>query len=384
MKIILTVIRGPERGHGFEDLQNTDGTHVDGKKVEVELREGDILTIGIPVNLEGGEVKELNTSCYICCECQGKAAKNGTDSHTVRDSSCDGCTSREPKKVGIYEIGGGRILEESGRCGMGAVYEKTWHKSADRIEDLEKVVSEATKNQKIKKLSQRDIEDASNAIVLFDCAIKELEDAREFADGVDTFQLDGKITNHRAKKCVREIEIHRNNTKKRDRLLDDAILYLDEAAWSFDSLGDSGAYSSGTCKGDMYLYMAIRSIRDSFGKQSNRKIKDARSEIKSAKHRYESISNELGMDRADQVNKILLCVNNLNCEGFDTCRVYRWAEDVLDLLDEIPEVGLRNVIEILVVNVAVDALDRERRKKIRDKILASLRDYISVITTVFS
>lgn len=503
MKISLTITQEPEKGRGLEfdkpdqflvervhfilkisppacytnDLQNTNGTRVDGKKViEVELREGDIITIDetiLEVAIENDGVGELKASDHRCRDCQRKIAKKGTDSRAVRDPLWGGCVFREPKKVDIKEIRNYRILKESGRGGMNTVYE-TWHKPAHRLEDSGKMVSTIAKDQKTKELSQRGIkppntllategvakldvhtiadqkkreaklatsgtdrekfvsdaaglylkaseqyermrvgssaeqsrllqmnahftrglslsvrniteEDASTAIALLDRAIKEMEDALEFADGADASRLEGEITNHRAKKCVREIGMHRNDTKKQDKLLDYAISYLGEAAESFDSLGDSGAYSSKTCEGNEHLYTALRLIRDGFRKQLNQKITDAVLEIKLAKQCYKSISNELGMDTADRTNEILNRVtDNLNLEGFDPSRAYRGTEDVSNPLHDIPEVGLRNMIEILVVDGAVNASDRKRQEKILVSLLASLRDFILSVITALS
>jgi len=71
---------------------------------------------------------------------------------------------------------------------------------------------------------------------------------------------------------VREIGLHRDDVKKRDELLDEAISHLGEAAESFGSLGDAGACSSKTCDGCRHLYKALGFFRDGFREQSNRAI----------------------------------------------------------------------------------------------------------------
>jgi tetratricopeptide (TPR) repeat protein len=203
-------------------------------------------------------------------------------------------------------------------------------------------------------------EDAGKAIELLDSAIAEMVAALEFADGADAIRLDGAIASHKAKRCVREIDLHREDAKKRDRLLDEAIDYLGGASESFGSLGETGACSSKTCDGCRHLYKALGLIRDGYREESNQKIVDAVSEIRLAEECYQSISNELGMDVVGRVNEILERVaDNLNLEGFDPSRAYRAANNVLDALDEISGVGLRNMIKILVWDEAGNVTERK-------------------------
>jgi len=204
-------------------------------------------------------------------------------------------------------------------------------------------------------------EDADAAISLLDRAIAGMEAALEFADGANAIRLEGEIASHKAKRCVREIEIHRDDAKKRDELLDEAISYLREASGSFDSLGETGACSSKTCDGCRHLYTALGLIRDGYRNKSNQKIMDAVSEIRSAEECYQSISNELGTGVVDQVNEILRRVtdNLKNIEEFDPAGVIDAANDVFDALDEISGVGLRNMIKILVFDEAGNVTERQ-------------------------
>jgi tetratricopeptide (TPR) repeat protein len=206
--------------------------------------------------------------------------------------------------------------------------------------------------------------DAGAAIVLLDRAIEEMEAALEFADGADTIRLDGAIASHRTKRCVREIDLHKKDAEKRDRLLDRAIDYLGEASESFGSLGETGACSSKTCDGCRHLYKALGLIRDGYREESNKKIMDAVSEIRLAEECYQSISNELGMDVVDRVNEILMRVadNLKNVEGFDPGGAVDAANNVFDALDEIAGVGLRNMIKILVWDEAGNVTERKAPK----------------------
>ncbi len=203
--------------------------------------------------------------------------------------------------------------------------------------------------------------DAGKAIALLDRAITEMEAALEFADGADTIRLDGVIASHKAKMCVREIGLHRDDAKKRDELLDEAISHLGDAAGSFGSLGDVGACSSKTCDGCRHLYTALGLVRDGYRNKSNQKIMDAVSEIRSAEECYQGIPNELGTEVVDQVNEILgRVIDNLeNIEEFDPGSAVDAANDVFDALDEISGVGLRNMIKILVFDEAGNVTERQ-------------------------
>ncbi len=204
-------------------------------------------------------------------------------------------------------------------------------------------------------------EDASAAIKLLDRVIAEMKAALEFADGADAIRLEGAIASHVAKRCVREIDLHREDAKERDRLLDLAIDYLGEASESFGSLGETGACSSKTCDGCRHLYTALGLIRDGYREESNQKIMDAVSEIRLAEACYQSISNELGMDVVDRVNEILRRVadNLKNAKGFDPGGAVDAANNVFDALDEIAGVGLRNMIKILVFDEAGNVTERQ-------------------------
>jgi tetratricopeptide (TPR) repeat protein len=203
--------------------------------------------------------------------------------------------------------------------------------------------------------------DAGAAIVLLDGAITEMKAALEFADGADAIRLEGAIASHRAKRCVREIDLHKEEAEKRDRLLDRAIDYLGEASESFGDLGETGACSSKTCDGCRHLYTALGLIRDGYREESNQKIVDAVSEIRLAEGCYQSISNELGTDVLDQVNEILRRVadNLKNAKGFDPGGAVDAANNVFDALDEIAGVGLRNMIKILVWDEAGNVNERK-------------------------
>jgi tetratricopeptide (TPR) repeat protein len=219
--------------------------------------------------------------------------------------------------------------------------------------DREKLVSYSVRN-----VTERD---ADKAIALLDSAITEMKAALEFADGADAIRIEGAITSHKAKRCVREIWLYREDAKRRDRLLDKAIDYLGEASKSFGSLGETGACSSKTCDGCRHLYTALGLIRDGYREESNQKIMDAVSEIRLADECYQSISNELGTDVVDRVNEILRRVadNLKNVEGFDPRGAVDAANNVFDALDEIAEVGLRNMIRILVFDEAGNVTERE-------------------------
>ena len=207
-------------------------------------------------------------------------------------------------------------------------------------------------------------EDADKAIALLDSAITEMKAALEFADGTDAIRIEGAITSHKAKRCVREIGLHKKDAEKRDRMLDLAIDYLGEASESFGSLGETGACSSKTCDGCRHLYTALGLIRDGYREESNQKIVDAVSEIRLADECYQSISNELGTDVLDQVNEILMRVadNLKNVEGFDPGGAVDAANNVFDALDEIAGVGLRNMIKILVFDEAGNVTERKAPK----------------------
>ncbi|KAF5413908.1 MAG: hypothetical protein C5S49_07445 [Candidatus Methanogaster sp.] len=203
--------------------------------------------------------------------------------------------------------------------------------------------------------------DADAAIALLDHAIAEMKAALEFADGADTIRLNGAIASHKAKRCVREISLHKKDAEKPDRLLDRAIDYLGEASESFGSLGETGACSSKTCDGCRHLYTALGLIRDDHRKRSNQKFTDAIYEIRSAKKCYQSISNELGTDVADQVTKLLKRVekNLKSLEGSNREGAVDATNDVFDALDEIAGVGLRNMIKILVWDEAGNVTERQ-------------------------
>jgi len=220
-------------------------------------------------------------------------------------------------------------------------------------------------------------EDADAAIALLDRAIAEMKAALEFADGADAIRLKGAIASHKAKRCVREIDLHKKDAEKRDHLLDRAIDYLGEASESFGSLGETGACSSKTCDGCRHLYKALGFIRDGYREQSNRAIMDAVSELRSAEECYRSISNELGAGVVDQVNEILRRVaNNLkNIEGFDPGGAVDAAKDVFDALDEISGVGLRNMIKILVWDEAGNVTE----KKISEGVTTDGEQKITVV-----
>nr|QNO48983.1 photosystem I assembly protein Ycf3 [Methanosarcinales archaeon ANME-2c ERB4] len=207
-------------------------------------------------------------------------------------------------------------------------------------------------------------EDADKAIELLDSAIAEMKEALEFADGADIIRLKGAIASHEAKRCVREIDLHKKDTEKWDHLLDLAIDYLGEASESFGSLGETGACNSKICDGCRHLYTALGLIRDGYREESNQKIVDAVSEIRLAEECYESISNELGTDVVDQVNEILRCVadNLKNVEGFDPGGAVDAANNVFDALDEIAGVGLRNMIKILVFDEAGNVTEKKTPK----------------------
>jgi tetratricopeptide (TPR) repeat protein len=204
-------------------------------------------------------------------------------------------------------------------------------------------------------------ENAGKAIELLDNAIAEMKAALEFADGADTIRLKGAIASHEAKRCVREIDLHKKDAEKRDRLLGDAIDYLGEASESFGSLGETGACSSKTCDGCRHLYTALGLIRDGYREESNQKFRDAVSEIRSAEACYQSISNELGVDVVGRVNEILKRVadNLKNAKRFDPGGVVDAANNVFDALDEIAGVGLRNMIKILVWDEAGNVTARK-------------------------
>jgi tetratricopeptide (TPR) repeat protein len=206
--------------------------------------------------------------------------------------------------------------------------------------------------------------DVGKAIELLDSAIAEMEAALEFADGADVIRLGGAIASHRAKRCVREIGLYREDVEKRDELLDEAIFYLGEASGSFESLGETDACSSKTCDGCRHLYTALGLIRDGYREESNQKIMDAVSEIRLADECYQSISNELGTDVVDRVNEILRRVagNLKNVEGFDPSGAVDAANNVFDALDEIAGVGLRNMIKILVFDEAGNVTERKAPK----------------------
>ncbi len=204
-------------------------------------------------------------------------------------------------------------------------------------------------------------EDAGKAIALLDSTIAEMKAALEFADGADIIRLKGAIASHEAKRCVREIDLHKEEAEKQNRLLDLAINYLGEASESFGSLGETGACSSKTCDGCRHLYTALGLIRDGYREESNQKIMDAVSEIRLAEGCYQSISNELGMDVVDRVNEILMRVadNLKNVEGFDPRNAVDAANNVFDVLDEVSGVGLRNMIKILVFDEAGNVTERK-------------------------
>ena len=206
--------------------------------------------------------------------------------------------------------------------------------------------------------------DAGKAISLLDRAIAEMEAALEFADGADVIRLEGAIASHKAKMCVREIDLHRDDAETRDELLYMAVAYLREASGSFESLGETGACSSKTCDGCKHLYTALGLIRDGYRNKSNQKIIEAVSEIRSAEECYQSISNELGTGVVDQVNEILRRVtdNLKNLEEFDPGGAVDAANDVFDALDEIAGVGLRNMIRILVFDEAGNVTERKAPK----------------------
>ena len=203
-------------------------------------------------------------------------------------------------------------------------------------------------------------EDAGKAIELLDSAIAEMKAALEFSDGADTIRLKGAIASHNAKRCVREIGLHKNDAEKRDSLLDKAISYLGEASESFGSLGETGACSSKTCDGCRHLYTALGLIRDDHRKRNNQKFRDAIYEIRSAKNCYHNISNELGTDVVDQVTKLLKRVekNLKSLEGSNREGAVDATNDVFDALDEISGVGLRNMIKILVWDEAGNVTER--------------------------
>nr|AAU82437.1 FOG TPR repeat [uncultured archaeon GZfos17F1] len=203
--------------------------------------------------------------------------------------------------------------------------------------------------------------DANKAIELLDSAITEMKASLEFADGADVIRLKGVIASHKAKQCVREIDLHKKDAEKRDRLLDRAIDYLGDASESFGSLGETGACSSKTCDGCRHLYTALGLIRDGYREESNQKIKDAIYELRLAEECYQHISNELGTDVLDQVNEILRRVadNLKNAKGFDPGGAVDAANNVFDALDEIAGVGLRNMIKILVFDEAGNVTERQ-------------------------
>jgi hypothetical protein len=207
-------------------------------------------------------------------------------------------------------------------------------------------------------------EDADAAMVLLDSAIAEMKAAIEFSDGADTIRLKGAIASHKAKRCVREIGLHKKDAEKPDRLLDEAISYLGEASESFGSLGETGACSSKTCDGCRHLYTALGWIRDGYREESNQKIMDAVSEIRSAEECYQGISNELGVDVIGLLNEILRRVadNLKNVEGFDPMGAVGAANNFFDALDEIAGVGLRNMIKILVFDEAGNVTERKTPK----------------------
>ena len=204
-------------------------------------------------------------------------------------------------------------------------------------------------------------EDAGKAIELLDSAIAEMKAALEFSDGADTIRLKGAIASHNAKRCVREIGLHKNDAEKRDSLLDKAISYLGEASESFGSLGETGACSSKTCDGCRHLYTALGLIRDDHRKRNNQKFRDAIYEIRSAKNCYHNISNELGTDVVDQVTKLLKRVekNLKSLEGSNREGAFDATNDVFDALDEVSGVGLRNMIKILVFDEAGNVTERQ-------------------------
>jgi hypothetical protein len=91
---------------------------------------------------------------------------------------------------------------------------------------------------------------------------------------------------------------------------------------------------------------------------------DAVSEIRSAEQCYESVSNELGRDVADQVDKILnrATTNLENLDGFKPGQAYSATKDFLDVIDEISGVGLRNMIRILIFDEAGNVTERQTPK----------------------
>ncbi|MEA3281688.1 MAG: tetratricopeptide repeat protein, partial [Euryarchaeota archaeon] len=206
--------------------------------------------------------------------------------------------------------------------------------------------------------------DAVKAIELLDSAIAEMKAAIKYSDGADTIRLEGTIASHEAKRCVREIDLHRDGAKKQDELLDRAIFYLGNASGSFESLGETGVCSSKTCDGCKHLYTALGLIRDGYREESNQKIMDAVSEIRLADECYQSISNELGVDVIGRVNEILRRVadNLKNVEDFDPGGVIDAANNVFDALDEIAGVGLRNMIKILVFDEAGNVTEKKTPK----------------------
>jgi serine/threonine-protein kinase len=196
----------------IQDLQSKNGTYVNGEKIsETELHAGDRITIGktmLEVAIESGESKpvrffcahcqkniteeverkraeELKASDYLCSECQAREeiaqeavsyaprdfycfkCRNKVTAYANADGRaeelvdialylCDNCVSKEPEKVDINAIGKYRVIKELGRGGMGVVYE-AWHEPTHRLVALKKILPKITKNQKTKKLFQREM-----------------------------------------------------------------------------------------------------------------------------------------------------------------------------------------------------------------------------------
>ena len=196
----------------IQDIQSKNGTYVNGIKIsEAELHAGDRITIGktvlevaieseeskpvrifcancqkdITEEVAGKRVEELKASDYLCSECQAqeRIAREGfsgapRDFYCFKCKSkvtayanadgraeelvdialylCDKCVSKEQKKVDINAIGKYGVIKELGRGGMGVVYE-AWHEPTHRLVALKKILPKVTKNQKSKKLFQREM-----------------------------------------------------------------------------------------------------------------------------------------------------------------------------------------------------------------------------------
>jgi len=205
-------------------------------------------------------------------------------------------------------------------------------------------------------------DDDKEAIKLLKEAIKEIQSAIPYSGDYNTIKLQGMLANHKAKLKIREAVFNKGKPKKHKKKIEEAIKFLEEAAKTYQQLGDDGTCSSSVCNGCVHLYRGLVLVGEYIETRNVIKETSAVKEFLEAKKCYED--SDLGKESIGIIDKIISLSTKLarkETEDWDSLRTS--VEELVKLSDDISFIGLKKMVKIY----TFDKLDDEINEKTSER-----------------